>query len=144
MNTVSEIHYTPPSDEDITALYNRVKKIAVIGLSPKSNRPSHRVAKAMQDFGYEIIPVRPAVKEVLGEKAYASILDIPFAVDVVDVFRAPKFIPVITQQCIAINAPAIWLQEGVIDQASADIAVRENIFTVMDRCIYKEYVRLMN
>lgn len=143
MNQQTEVIYTLPSDAELTALFKRVKSIAVIGLSPKSNRPSHRVAKYMQEFGFEIIPVRPAVSEVLGVKAYASLPEIPFAVDLVNVFRAPKYVAEITEQCINKKVSALWLQEGVIDQDSADKACRENIFTVMDKCIYKEYVRVM-
>lgn len=143
MDTKTDISYHLPNDEELIALFERVKSIAVIGLSPKPDRPSHRVAKHIQVFGFRIIPVRPAVKEVLGAKAYASLLDIPFAVDVVNVFRAPKYVAELTEQCIDKNVSSLWLQEGVIDIESANRACRENIFTVMDKCIYKEYVRLM-
>ena len=135
--------YVLPDDNDLKVLLKSTKSIAVVGLSPKEDRPSHRVAKAMQEFGYDIIPVRPAVHEILGVKAYASLPEIPFAVDLVDVFRAPKYIAKVTEQCIGKNVGALWLQEGVVDKESADRASRENIFTVMDKCIYKEYVRLM-
>ncbi len=135
--------YSLPSDDELVALFQRVKSIAVVGLSPKPDRPSHRVAKHMQEFGFEIIPVRPVVNEVLGEKAYASLTDIPFAVDLVDVFRAPKYVAEVTEQCINKKVSALWLQEGVIDMQSANYASSENIFTVMDKCLYKEYVRLM-
>ena len=143
MSYKTDIIYSVPSDEELIALFRRVKSIAVIGLSPKQDRPSHRVAKHMQDFGFEIIPVRPAVSEVLGVKVYASLQDIPFAVDLVNVFRAPKHIAELTEQCIDKKVSAFWLQEGVVDQESANRACKESIFTVMDKCIYKEYVRLM-
>lgn len=143
MNDKTEIIYSMPSDEELITLFKRVKNIAVIGLSPKPDRPSHRVAKRMQDFGFKIIPVRPAVSEVLGEKAYASLQEIPFAVDLVDVFRAPRYIAELTEQCIDKKVGALWLQEGVVDVESANRVSKENIFTVMDKCIYKEYVRLM-
>ncbi|MBT8112843.1 MAG: CoA-binding protein [Gammaproteobacteria bacterium] len=135
--------YSFPSDEELIALFKRIESIAVIGLSPKPDRPSHRVAKHMQEFGFEIIPVRPAVSEVLGVKAYASLLEVPFAVDLVNVFRAPKFIAELTEQCIDKKVSALWLQEGVVDIDSANRACKENILTIMDKCIYKEYVRLM-
>ncbi|NNC66876.1 MAG: CoA-binding protein [Gammaproteobacteria bacterium] len=135
--------YSLPSDEELIALFKRIESIAVIGLSPKPDRPSHRVAKHMQEFGFEIIPVRPAVSEVLGVKAYASLLEVPFAVDLVNVFRAPKFIAELTEQCIDKKVSALWLQEGVVDIDSANRACKENILTIMDKCIYKEYVRLM-
>jgi predicted CoA-binding protein len=143
MDKKTEIIYSMPSDEEIIALFERVKNIAVIGLSPKPDRPSHRVAKHMQDFGFEIIPVRPAVSEVLGVKAYASLKEIPFVVDLVNVFRAPRYIAELTEQCIDKEISALWLQQGVVDVESANRACEENIFTVMDKCIYKEYVRLM-
>lgn len=143
MDQQTEIIYSLPSDDELVALFKRVKSIAVIGLSPKQDRPSHRVAKHMQEFGFEIIPVRPAVREVLGVKAYSSLLEVPFTVDLVNVFRAPKFIAELTEQCIDKKVSALWLQEGVVDIESANRASKENIFTVMDKCIYKEYVRLM-
>lgn len=143
MDQQTEIIYSLPNDEELVALFERVKSIAVIGLSPKADRPSNRVAKHMQEFGFDIIPVRPAVKEVLGVKAYASLLEIPFSVDLVNVFRAPKFIAELTDQCIDKKVSALWLQEGVVDIDSANRACKENIFTVMDKCIYKGYVRLM-
>ena len=143
MDQKTETIYSMPNDEELVALFKRVKSIAVIGLSPKPDRPSHRVAKHMQEFGFEIIPVRPAVREVLGAKAYSSLLEVPIAVDLVNVFRAPKFIAELTEQCIDKKVSALWLQEGVVDIESANRACSENIFTVMDKCIYKEYVRLM-
>ena len=143
MDQQTEIIYSLPSDDELVALFKRVKSIAVIGLSPKQDRPSHRVAKHMQEFGFEIIPVRPAVREVLGVKAYSSLLEVPFTVDLVNVFRAPKFIAELTEQCIDKKVSSLWLQEGVVDIDSANRACKENILTIMDKCIYKEYVRLM-
>ena len=136
--------YTLPSDEAMIDLFKRVERIAVIGLSPKENRPSHRVAKYLLEFGYEVIPVRPAVTgSSRYVKAYASLQDMPFTVDLVNVFRAPKYVAEITEQCIDNKIGALWLQEGVVDVESANRAYQENIFTVMDKCIYKEYIRLM-
>lgn len=132
-----------PSDSELITLFKSIKKIAVISLSPKLNRPSYRVANKMQEFGFDIIPVRPAITEVLGEKAYSSLNEIPFDIDLVNIFRASKYVAEIVDQCINKKVKAIWLQEGVVDAVSASKAVSENIFTVMDKCIYKEYVRLM-
>ena len=143
MDQKTENIYSMPSDLELIKLFERIKSIAIVGLSPRPDRPSHRVAKHMQEFGFEIIPVRPAVSEVLGVRAYSSLLEIPFVVDLVDVFRAPKFVAGVTEQCIDKKVSALWLQEGVIDIESANRACKENIFTVMDKCIYKEYVRLM-
>ena len=135
--------YILPSDAALIDFFQRIKTIAVVGLSPNKNRPSHRVAQHMQAFGFEIIPVRPAVTEILGAKAYASLAEIPTTVDLVNVFRAPKYVAEITAQCIDKNIGALWLQEGVVDVESANCAYQHNIFTIMDKCIYKEYVRLM-
>lgn len=135
--------YRKPSDSELITLFKSIKKIVVIGLSPKLNRPSYRVAKQMQKFGFDIIPVRPAVTRVLGEKAYPSLHEVPFNIDLVNVFRAPKYVADVVDQCINKKVKAIWLQEGVVDAVNASKAVSENIFTVMDKCIYKEYIRLM-
>jgi len=132
-----------PSPEEIKALLQRVKTIAVVGLSPKPDRPSYGVSRAMQRFGYRIVPVRPAVDGVLGEKAYARLADIPFPVDLVDVFREVSAIPGVVDECIAIGAPAIWIQEGIVHADAAGKARAAGLAVVMDRCIYKEYIRLM-
>ncbi|MDR3393910.1 MAG: CoA-binding protein [Parasulfuritortus sp.] len=132
-----------PSSEDIRALLQRVKTIAVVGLSPKPGRPSYGVSQAMQRFGYHIVPVRPAVDEVLGEKAYASLADIPFPVDLVNVFRAAEHIPGVVDECLAIRAPAIWIQENIVHDEAAEKARAAGLTVVMDRCIYKDYMALM-
>lgn len=132
-----------PADEAIKALLSAVKTIAVLGLSPKPERPSHGVARALQRFGYRIVPVRPAVDAVLGEKAYARLADIPFPVDLVDVFREAAALPGIVDECLAIGAPAIWIQEGIVHEAAAARARAAGMVVVMDRCIYKDYLRLM-
>ena len=132
-----------PGPEDIKALLSRVKTIAVVGLSPKPDRPSYGVSQAMKQFGYRIVPVRPAVDQVLGEKAYARLADIPFPVDLVDVFREASAIPGIVEECLAINAPAIWIQEGIVHEEAAEAAREAGMCVVMDRCIFKDYVALM-
>jgi predicted CoA-binding protein len=134
--------FANPSDEEIRALLQRVKTIAVVGLSPKPNRPSHAVSRAMQGFGYRIIPVRPAVAEVLGEKAYATLADVPDGIDLVDVFRAAEHIDEVVDECIRLKLPAIWIQEGIVNEPAAQRARDAGIFVVMDRCIYKDYVAL--
>jgi hypothetical protein len=137
------MRFTNPSPADIQRLLKTAKSIAVVGLSPRPHRPSHSVARAMQGFGYRIVPVRPAVDAVLGEKAYPDLAALPGPVDIVDVFRAPEFVDGIVSQCIARKFPALWLQEGVVDEVAAERAQAAGIFVVMDRCIYKEYVLLM-
>jgi len=132
-----------PPPQAIRDLLSRIKTIAVLGLSPKPNRPSYFVAKMMQGFGYRIIPVRPATTEVLGEKAYASLSDIPEPVDLVDVFRASEYVDEVVDECIRLKVPAIWIQEGIVNEAAAQRAQQAGMFVVMDRCIYKDYVALM-
>ncbi|MGB9429158.1 MAG: CoA-binding protein [Gammaproteobacteria bacterium] len=133
-----------PSPGEIKRLLETARRIAVVGLSPNSTRPSHGVARALQGFGYKIIPVRPATAEVLGEKAYPDLRSLPGPVDLVDVFRAPQYVDAIVDDCIAIRAPALWLQEGVVNEVAAERARQAGMFVVMDRCIYKEYLALIN
>jgi uncharacterized protein len=131
--------FTNPAPEQIRALLQRAHTLAVVGLSPNPARPSFGVAKAMQGFGYRIIPVRPAVASVLGEPAYPDLRHLPDPVDIVDVFRAPEHIDAIVDDCIALKLPAIWLQEGVVNEAAALRAREAGIMVIMDRCIYKDY-----
>jgi predicted CoA-binding protein len=135
-----------PSPQAIGALLRRARTVAVIGLSPNENRPSHRVARAMQGFGWRIVPVRPAVTEVLGETAYASLDDIPEAlrrdIDLVDVFLAPERVGPVVDRAIALGLPAIWLQDGVIDEAAAQRAKDAGLTVVMNRCVWRDRVSL--
>ena len=132
----------PPSEE-IKALLARVKTIAVVGLSPKPSRPSHIVAKAMQGFGYRIIPVRPMMERVLDEPAYASLAAVPERIDLVDAFCAAEHLDELVDECIRLKLPALWVQEGIVNQAAAERARAAGLFVVMDRCLYKDYVALM-
>ena len=135
--------FVNPSTSEIRALLRRVKTIAVVGLSPSPIRPSHGVARALQGFGYRIIPVNPTVVEVLGEKACPSLRDLPEPVDLVDVFRESSHVAGIVDDCIALKLPALWLQDGVIDEAAALRARAAGLTVVMDRCLYRDYIRLM-
>jgi predicted CoA-binding protein len=137
------MNFKNPEPAEIKALLQRVKTIAVVGLSPKPDRPSFGVSQTMQRFGYRIVPVRPALSEALGEKAYAKLADIPFPVDLVNVFRESSAIPGVVDEAIAIGAPAIWIQEGIVHDEAAEKARAAGLTVVMDRCIYKEYVRLI-
>jgi uncharacterized protein len=137
------MNFQNPAPDEIKALLQQVKTIAVVGLSPKPDRPSFGVSQAMQRFGYRIVPVRPALTEVLGEKAYAKLAEIPFPVDLVNVFRESAAIPGIVEEVLAIGAPAIWIQEGIFHEQAAEKARAAGLVVVMDRCIYKDYVRLM-
>ncbi len=125
----------------ITELLRTAKTIAVVGLTSNPMRPSNGVSEYMQSQGYRIIPVNPNEREVLGEKAYATLADIPEKVDLVNIFRRPEFVADIVQQTIALKVPAIWLQEGVIDERAAQAARDAGLVVVMDRCILKEHRR---
>ena len=118
--------------------------VAVVGLSDKPDRDSYHVAAYLQRHGYRIIPVNPAVKEVLGEKAYARLEDVPDAIDVVDVFRRPEAVPEVAASAVAVKAKALWLQEGVVHAEAADKARAAGLRVVMDRCILKEHARLVH
>ena len=131
-----------PPEAEIRTLLLRVRTIAVVGLSPRPVRPSHRVGKALQRFGYRVVPVRPAVDAVLGERAYASLRELPAKPDLVDVFRAPEHVAAIVDECIALGLPVLWLQEGVIDETAAARARAAGLFVVMDRCVFRDYVGL--
>jgi hypothetical protein len=137
------VNFENPDDAALRELLQSVRTVAVVGLSPQPARPSHRVAQAMQRYGFRIVPVRPRVDSVLGEKAYASLSDIPFPVDLVDVFRAAEHVPAIVEACLALHLPAIWIQEGIVHDAAAQRAQGGGMTVVMDRCLLKEYVRLM-
>lgn len=137
------MNFENPDDEALRSLLKSVRTLAVVGLSPQPARPSYRVAQAMQRYGFRIVPVRPLVDEVLGEKTYPSLADIPFQVDLVDVFRAAEHVPAIVEQCLALHLPAIWIQEGIVAEAAAREAQAGGMAVVMDRCLLKEYVRLM-
>ena len=127
-----------PPLADIIDLLKHCKRIAVVGLSPRPNRPSHAVAAALQEYGYTIVPVRPAVDSVLGEPAYPDLYAVPGNVDLVDVFRAPQNVDPIVDACIGLQVPAIWLQDGVINHAAALRAQAAGMLVVMDRCIYRD------
>ena len=130
--------FTNPSHDEIRALLKSVRTIAVVGLSDNPARPSYGVASAMQGLGYRIVPVRPAQTEVLGEKAYAQLTDLPEVPDLVDVFRNPDAVDGIVDQCIAIGAKRLWLQEGVINEPAAVRARAAGITVIMDRCVWKD------
>lgn len=125
--------------DPLTDLLKRAKTIAVVGLSDSPLRPSHGVSAYMQTQGYRIIPVNPQVKEVLGERAYASLLEVPGKIDLVNIFRRPEFVGEVVEQAIRLKVPAIWMQEQVINEEAAEKARQAGIFVIMDRCILKEH-----
>jgi predicted CoA-binding protein len=131
------------SDQQIKDLLSNTHTIAVVGLSSSRFRASYGVSQYMQSAGYRIIPVNPNEREVLGEKAYARLEDVPEKIDVVDVFRRSEFVPEIVDAAIRVGARAIWMQEGVADEAAAQRARDAGLFVVMDSCILKEHRRLL-
>jgi predicted CoA-binding protein len=133
--------FTNPEPEQIRQLLQQVRSIAVVGLSPNSARPSFRVAQGLQGFGYRIMPVRPMVTEVLGEKAYRDLESLPELPDIVDVFRAPEFVPAIVDSCIRLGIKNLWLQESVIHEEAAQRARDAGITVVMDRCMWRDAVK---
>src|SRR4051812_36937068 len=130
------------SDPEIAEMLQTAKVIAVVGLSPKPDRPSHGVSAYMKDQGYTIIPVNPGHAEILGEKAYKSLLEIPGPIDIVDIFREPAAVPEIVDQAIQMKAKAIWMQEGIVHNEAAEKARAAGLKVVQNKCIYKEHARL--
>jgi uncharacterized protein len=128
-----------PQSDPIADLLTRSKTIAVVGLSNDPMRPSHGVSAYMQSRGYRIIPVNPQITECLGEKAYATLLEVPEKIDIVNIFRRPEFVEEVVDQAIQVKVPAIWMQEDVIHVKAAQKAREAGIFVIMDRCILKEH-----
>jgi len=125
--------------DPITDILKRAKNIAVVGLSNSPLRPSHGVAAYLQTQGYHIIPVNPQIEEALGEDAYPSLLEVPVKIDIVDIFRRSDKVAGVVDQAIQLKVPAIWMQEGVIDEKAAEKARQAGIFVVMDQCILQEH-----
>jgi predicted CoA-binding protein len=125
--------------DPIAELLKTSKTIAVVGLSDDPMRPSHSVSAYMQRKGYRIIPVNPQLNACLGEKAYATLLDVPEKIDIVNIFRRPEFVPEIVEQAIQLKVPAVWMQQDVIHEKTAKKARQAGIFVVMDQCILVEH-----
>lgn len=123
----------------IPELLRAAHVIAVVGLSSDEFRPSHGVAAYMQRAGYRIIPVNPNEAEVLGEKAYARLEDVPEKIDIVDIFRRSIFARGVVESAIKVGAKAVWMQEGVVDESAAELARAAGLDVVMDRCILKDH-----
>ncbi len=128
-----------PNAEARCALLKRVKTIAVVGLSPNHDRPSYGVSKAMQGFGYSIIPVHPAAREILGAKAYPRLADIPVPIDLVNVFRRAEHLDGVVDECLKLGLKNLWIQEGIVNEPAALKARQGGMNVVMDRCIYRDY-----
>jgi hypothetical protein len=128
-----------PETDAIRDLLRRSKTIAVVGLSDSPMRPSYGVSAYMQSHGYKIIPVNPLINESLGEKAYPSLAEVPEKIDIVNIFRRSEYVEAIVDEAIELKVPAVWMQEGVINQKAAEKAEKAGIFVAMDLCILKEH-----
>ncbi len=117
----------------------RMRDIAIVGISPKEDRPSYDVAKYLKENGYNIIPVRPATKEILGKKCYKSLEGVSEPIDVVDVFRRSEYCVEIARHAVKIGAKALWLQEGVYSEEAKRIAENAGLVVIMDRCLKKAH-----
>jgi predicted CoA-binding protein len=124
-----------PSDDDLRRLLTDASTIAMVGTSSKSDKASYGIMQKLQRAGYRVIPVNPHEAEILGERSYPSLLDIPERVDIVDVFRRPEDTPAIADEAVKIGAKALWLQTGIVNDDAANRASRGGLAVVMDACI---------
>jgi predicted CoA-binding protein len=132
-------------DQEIKEVLRSSKTVAVIGISPKEDRPSYGVASYLKSKGYRIIPVRPDGDKILGEKVYHSLTEIPreIEIDVVDIFRKSEDVPPVVEEAIHRGAKVVWMQEGIINQEACTKAEKAGLKVVMDRCTKKEHQRLL-
>jgi len=142
-NTGCELpDYNPPSDEIIDIL-QKSRKIAIVGISKKESRDSNRVARYLLEQGYEIVPVNPGQREILGRPCFKTIEHLPFAVDMVNLFLEPKRVPKVVDQAIGMQIPVIWTQIGVTHNESAQKARDAGINVVMNMCIMQEHMKMI-
>jgi len=142
--TLCELPDNNPPSEKIKNILRKYKKIAITGLSPKESRDSNRVARYLMEHGYEIIPVNPGQKEILGKPCFKTIRDIPFRLDMVNIFLNPERVPPVVDQAIEIGVGAIWMQLGIRQEESAQKAMAEGIEVIMNKCIMKEHIKLLS
>ena len=126
----------------IRRILSESRAVAMVGLSASWHRPSHFAAKYLQEHGFRVIPVTPRYEEVLGERCYATLADIPEPVDVVDCFRRAEEIPALAEQAVAVGAKVLWMQLGIVHEEAARVASDAGLDVVMDRCMKIEYARL--
>ncbi len=129
--------------DEIKVIVEKSKTIAVVGLSPKESRPSNMVARYLINAGYKIIPVNPGHDSILGLRCYADLLAIPERVDIVDIFRRAEDVGPIVQQAVEIRCKTIWMQQGIINHAAAELARKNGLHVVMDRCIKIDHAKLL-
>ncbi len=132
-----------PDFSDIGKLLKKVTSIAIVGLSPKEDRPSNMVARYLMDVGYTIYPVNPGQKEILGQVCYPDLLSVPHTIDVVNIFRKSEDVLPIVEQAVAVGTQAVWMQQGISNEKGAELARSKGIFVVMDRCIKIDHSTLL-
>jgi len=137
------MRHMPSPDADLRRILTECHTIAVVGLSADASRPSHGVARYLQQHGYRIVPVNPRYEAVLGERCYAQLADIPHPVDMVDVFRRTEDVLPIAQQAVAIGAKCLWQQLGVMNLEADRLARAAGLASIMDRCVEIEHMRLL-
>jgi predicted CoA-binding protein len=138
----AEVTAYAPADDELRAILEEVSTIAVVGLSSNPQRHSYNVAEYLKQVGYQIVPVNPNETEVLGERAYPSLVDLPDRVDLVDVFRQPKHTPEVARQAVAIGAKVLWLQLGIVNEDAKRIAEAGGLWVIMGLCLMIEHDRL--
>lgn len=131
-----------PDSKSIQKVLSDSVSIAVVGISADRDKPSFRVAKYLMDSGYNVIPVNPALEEVLGEKCYPSLESVPYSVDLVDIFRRAEAVPEVVDSAISLKIPTIWIQEGIDSPEAAEKAQQAGLQVIMDLCIMKEHRKL--
>jgi predicted CoA-binding protein len=134
-----EFPTTNATSAEIAQILKTAKTIAVIGASVKPERPSHWISKYLKEHGYKVFPVNPGQTEVLGDKCYKSLSDIPVPIDIVDIFREPGAVPAIVDEAIAKKAKVVWMQEGIVHNAAAEKAKKAGLKVIQNKCIYKEH-----
>lgn len=122
-------------NKNIKNILDSTKNIAVVGLSPKDNRPSNMVARYLMAAGYKIIPVNPGRTEILGQVCYPSLSAIPERVDMVDIFRRPEDVPPVVEEAVKIGARVVWMQQGIVNEEAAETARKAGLSVIMDRCV---------
>ena len=139
MSDACEIPMTNATSDEVRQILASARTVAVVGVSDKPDRDSYQVAAYLRQNGFRIIPINPNVTEVLGEKTYPNLLDVPEPVDIVDIFRKPEAIPGLVEQAIAISAKAVWMQKGIVHNAAAEKARAAGLKVVMDKCLMVEH-----
>ncbi len=139
----NELTHNNPPAEKIREILKRVKTVAIVGLSPKETRDSHRVARYLMEQGYDIIPVNPGQKEILGRPCFRNLTDIPFGIDMVDIFLNPTRVPPVVDQVVKMGVSFLWMQLGVIHEEAARRARDAGITVVMNKCVKQEHEKLL-